>query len=156
MALKKSCQVLAGFKIFDSDLGFATCNRFVVSSRFATCRKQRHAELLNGHPKGKNPRRCWATGVFWCNSLTMTYFHTGCSTIIGAKSFHGPVRDGKGWYQLAMVIRHDWSVPWRAAACICTRPAHQATQTGRSSRYCGCGCAMLRRPCRSMIRYCRL
>ena len=45
----------------------------------------------------------------------MTYFHTGCSTIIGAKSFHGPVRDGKGWYQLAMVIRHDLSVPWRAA-----------------------------------------
>src|SRR6195952_3724575 len=45
----------------------------------------------------------------------MTYFHTGCSTIIGAKSFHGPVRDGKGWYQLAMVIRHDLSVPWHAA-----------------------------------------
>ena len=37
----------------------------------------------------------------------MTYFHTGCSTIIGAKSFHGPVRDGKGWDQLAMVIRHN-------------------------------------------------
>ena len=37
----------------------------------------------------------------------MTYFHTGCSTIIGAKSFHGPVRDGKGWDRLAMVIRHD-------------------------------------------------
>ena len=45
----------------------------------------------------------------------MTYFHTGCSTIIGAKSFHGPVRDGKGWYQLAMVIRHDLSVVCRAA-----------------------------------------
>ena len=40
-------------------------------------------------------------------SLTITYFHTGCSTIIGAKSFHGPVRDGKGWYRLAMVIRHN-------------------------------------------------
>ncbi len=40
-------------------------------------------------------------------SLTMTYFHTGCSTIIGAKSFHGPVRDGKVWYQLAIVIRHN-------------------------------------------------
>ena len=40
-------------------------------------------------------------------SLTITYFHTGCSTIIGAKSFHGPVRDGKGWYRPAMVIRHD-------------------------------------------------
>ena len=36
----------------------------------------------------------------------MTYFHTGTRTIIGAKSFHGPVRDGKEWYQLAMVTRH--------------------------------------------------
>jgi len=31
----------------------------------------------------------------------MTYFHTGIRTIIGAESFHGPVRDGKGWYRLA-------------------------------------------------------
>ena len=46
-------------------------------------------------------------GVFHITSLTITYFHTGCSTIIGAKSFHGPVRDGKGWDRLAMVIRHD-------------------------------------------------
>ena len=46
-------------------------------------------------------------GALRINSLTMTYFHTGCSTIIGAKSFHGPVRDGKGWYQLAIVIRHN-------------------------------------------------
>ena len=38
----------------------------------------------------------------------MTYFHTGIRTIIGAKSFHCPVRDGKEWYQLAMVIRHNW------------------------------------------------
>ena len=38
-------------------------------------------------------------------SLTMTYFHTGIRTIIGAESFHGPVRDGKEWDQLAMVIR---------------------------------------------------
>ena len=37
----------------------------------------------------------------------MTYFHTGIRTIIGAKLFHGPVRDGKGWDQLAMVIRHN-------------------------------------------------
>ena len=40
-------------------------------------------------------------------SLTMTYFHTGICTIIGAKSFHGPVRDGKEWDQLAMVVRHN-------------------------------------------------
>jgi hypothetical protein len=45
--------------------------------------------------------------AFLITSLTITYFHTGCSTIIGAKSFHGPVRDGKGWYRLAMVIRHN-------------------------------------------------
>ena len=37
----------------------------------------------------------------------MSYFHTGTRTIIGAKSFHCPVRDGKEWYQLAMVIRHN-------------------------------------------------
>ena len=35
----------------------------------------------------------------------MTYFHTGTRTIIGAESFHCPVRDGKEWDQLAMVIR---------------------------------------------------
>ena len=46
-----------------------------------------------------------AGGVSLITSLTITYFHTGCSTIIGAKSFHGPVRDGKGWDRLAMVIR---------------------------------------------------
>ena len=38
-------------------------------------------------------------------SLTMSYFHTGIRTIIGAESFHGPVRDGKEWDHLAMVIR---------------------------------------------------
>ena len=29
-------------------------------------------------------------------------------TIIGAAAFHGPVRDGKGWFHRAMVIRHGW------------------------------------------------
>ncbi len=37
----------------------------------------------------------------------MTYFHTGIRTIIGAESFHCPVRDGKEWDQLAMVVRLD-------------------------------------------------
>jgi hypothetical protein len=46
-------------------------------------------------------------GVSHYKSLTMSYFHTGIRTIIGAKSFHCPVRDGKEWYQLAMVIRHN-------------------------------------------------
>ena len=38
-------------------------------------------------------------------SLTMTYFHARECTIIGAVSFHGPVRDGKGWFQDAMDTR---------------------------------------------------
>jgi hypothetical protein len=45
----------------------------------------------------------WGLG----KSLTMTYFHTGTRTIIGAKAFHCPVRDGKEWYHLAMVVRHN-------------------------------------------------
>ena len=40
-------------------------------------------------------------------SLTMTYFHRRTSTIIGAKVFHGPVRDGKGWDHLAMVVKRS-------------------------------------------------
>ena len=37
----------------------------------------------------------------------MSYFHTGICTIIGADAFHCPVRDGKEWYHVAMVIRHN-------------------------------------------------
>jgi hypothetical protein len=56
----------------------------------------------------KNPRLNYQPGVYLGNnSLTMTYFHTGIRTIIGAESFHCPVRDGKEWYQLAMVIRRN-------------------------------------------------
>ena len=35
----------------------------------------------------------------------MSYFHMRMHTIIGAKAFHVPVRDGKGWFHLAMVVR---------------------------------------------------
>ena len=48
-----------------------------------------------------------AWGLMEIKSLTMTYFHTGIRTIIGAEAFHCPVRDGKEWYHLAMVIRHN-------------------------------------------------
>ena len=37
----------------------------------------------------------------------MTYFHIRMYTIIGAESFHCPVRDGKEWGQLAIVVRHN-------------------------------------------------
>ena len=46
-------------------------------------------------------------GAFWNKSLTMTYFHRCPSTIIGAEVFHGPVRDGKAWDHLAMVVKRN-------------------------------------------------
>ena len=55
---------------------------------------------------------CMSKGLFTIGSLTMTYFHTGIRTIIGAESFHCPVRDGKEWDQLAMVIRLKLSLTW--------------------------------------------
>jgi hypothetical protein len=58
-------------------------------------------------PKTKTPKYTEVRGgVGGCKSLTMTYFHTGIRTIIGANSFHCPVRDGKEWDQVAMVVRH--------------------------------------------------
>ena len=62
---------------------------------------------LRADVEKQKARSVWTERAFLITSLTITYFHTGCSTIIGAKSFHGPVRDGKGWYRPAMVIRHD-------------------------------------------------
>ena len=64
--------------------------------------------ILISMPHNAKPPNPEGTGGIWgYKSLTMTYFHTGTRTIIGAKSFHCPVRDGKEWYQLAMVIRHN-------------------------------------------------
>ena len=52
-------------------------------------------------------------GVFLGDiSLTMSYFHTGIRTIIGAEAFHCPVRDGKEWDHLAMVIRLNLLSSW--------------------------------------------
>lgn len=53
------------------------------------------------------PRKRRAYGVLSNKSLTMTYFHRRMSTIIGAKAFHCPVRDGKEWGHLAMVVRRN-------------------------------------------------
>ena len=71
-----------------------------------------------GAPKKQNPQLLRDGGFREC-SLTMTYFHTGIRTIIGAESFHCPVRDGKEWFQLAMVIR---------LKLVSTLPTRQHTQ----------------------------
>ena len=71
-------------------------------------------------PKSKTPELLLARAVHFDISLTMTYFHTGTRTIIGAEAFHFPVRDGKEWDHLAMVIRLNW-LPGRHATA---KPNH--------------------------------
>ena len=65
-----------------------------------------------GARKAKTPASADA-GVFGCKSLTMTYFHRREPTIIGAKAFHVPVRDGKAWDHLAMVVKRKRLPAWR-------------------------------------------
>ena len=88
------------------------------STRFAFLLKLISRDLI------KTPSR--STGRFLLNSLTMTYFHTGIRTIIGAESFHCPVRDGKEWDQLAMVIRLKRFLTW------CVYNANQISQFAES------------------------
>ena len=57
----------------------------------------------------QNARTMSSSGGSLYISLTMSYFHTGTRTIIGAEAFHFPVRDGKEWDHLAMVIRLNWT-----------------------------------------------
>ena len=40
--------------------------------------------------------------------VAVTYFRVQMHTIIGANPFHGPVRDGKAWFQIA--IAATWTV----------------------------------------------
>ena len=86
-------------------------------------------------PKAKNPTRDHSGGVSLITSLTITYFHTGCSTIIGAKSFHGPVRDGKGWDRLAMVIRHNL-YEWRCQCGAALNPEEASLWVAAVSQRC--------------------
>ena len=39
--------------------------------------------------------------------LAVTYFRERMLTIIGAVLFHGPVREGKGWFRDAMAARRN-------------------------------------------------
>ena len=65
-----------------------------------------HAAVIATH-KSKTPTVLRRWGLASINSLTMTYFHTGIRTIIGADAFHCPVRDGKEWYHLAIATRQN-------------------------------------------------
>src|SRR5690554_6324157 len=90
---------------------------------------------LRAH-KNKTPSLL-GLGVLSNKSLTMTYFHRRTSTIIGAKAFHGPVRDGKAWDHLAMVVKRNWFALWPS----CCQPGPKAnlkkkhTAPSRASRW---------------------
>ena len=63
----------------------------------------------------------------------MSYFHTGTRTIIGAEAFHCPVRDGKEWDHLAMVIRLNL-LPWAMVGSgCCAKRSGQFTESKRIS-----------------------
>ena len=66
-----------------------------------------YKQAIHQHSKA-NKKALTRRAFLFARSLTMTYFHMRTHTIIGAKSFHCPVRDGKEWGQLAMVVRHNW------------------------------------------------
>src|SRR5262249_32800593 len=61
---------------------------------------------VSGTAKEKGPYRD-PVRAFSCG-VAVTYFHVRMHTIIGANPFHGPVRDGKAWFQVA--IAATWSV----------------------------------------------
>ena len=71
------------------------CERLVIDSS----RSETEAAMQKARPQG--------TGFSHCKSLAVTYFHTGIRTIIGAISFHCPVRNGKEWVQDAMAAKHN-------------------------------------------------
>ena len=57
--------------------------------------------------KTKKPGPAWRGRASWYG-VAVTYFRVRMHTIIGANPFHGPVRDGKAWFQIA--IAATWTV----------------------------------------------
>jgi hypothetical protein len=53
--------------------------------------------------ENKNPGTLSSPGFSFEDGVAVTYFRVRKRhTIIGANSFHGPVRDGKAWFQAAV------------------------------------------------------
>ena len=50
--------------------------------------------------KRKSPTPCGIGLSLY--GVAVTYFRMRMHTIIGANPFHGPVRDGKAWFQVAI------------------------------------------------------
>src|SRR5690606_12399329 len=96
---------------FSRDWSSAVCSSDLPFYPEAIVRMSRlSGPFSHGHelerPKTK-PQLKFQLGFWGYKCLTMTYFHRRTSTIIGAKAFHGPVRDGKAWDHLAMVVKRN-------------------------------------------------
>ncbi len=67
------------------------------------------AGVRQGAPTQKNAQsNDWA---FCCNSLTMSYFHTGIRTIMALKRFTVLLGRGRSGTNSAMVVRHNFLPP---------------------------------------------
>ena len=61
------------------------------------------AQSVRLRRKTKNPGTLASPGFSFEDGVAVTYFRMRKRhTIIGANSFHGPVRDGKAWFQAAV------------------------------------------------------
>ena len=88
--------------------------RSLIHERRRSRLRSQYCLACAAHFRRRNAKTpAFRAGVSGLGSLTITYFHTGIRTIIGVESFHGPVRDGKGWDRLAMVIRQRGLFCWR-------------------------------------------
>jgi hypothetical protein len=98
-----------------------SCDLFNLSLKDRIIARSHHSEI-------KTPDK---SPAFYSDiSLTMSYFHTGIRTIIGAEAFHCPVRDGKEWDHLAMVIRLK-----RVASFGAPRRSCEHAGAGRASQF---------------------
>src|SRR5438552_10713445 len=66
-------------------------------------------------PKEKRPATLQPRGVLKSKPDNVLLSREIHPTIIGAEAFHGPVRDGKGWFHLAIVVRLKTDDPSDAA-----------------------------------------
>ena len=87
----------------------------------------------------KNPHKSELRGFLFRGSGVDLLSRTVKCNIIGAEAFHGPVRDGKGWFHLAMDTRLKGSLP-KFAFCWIGR--HNSEEEILDGRYCiGCTAA---------------
>ena len=105
---KAACQPLRSLLI-SSAAGAA--RRVSEDSHSSTLRRSHQPSPTTRWESADENAPSFPTGRLGLKSLTMSYFHTGIRTIIGAEAFHCPVRDAKEWDHLAMVIRHNLLSP---------------------------------------------